>query len=197
MKRVRVQLLFTLAASGFLPARAIEPLDSAASILTMRRVYVDVFAGGETAAQLRDMIISALHAARVVQITEVQERSDVILKGSGEDLVYTEDHSSSDNLNIHTNGSSSATSGKGYSSKGLSAGENESSHITERKHESSAAIRLVNREGDVIWSATKESQGGKFLGASADVADRLVKQLTHDIERSRSSAAKQAGKPTL
>ena len=194
MKREAIAI--TLLAGACLPAWAIEPLDSAASIATMRRVYVEPFAGGETAAQLRDMVISALHAARIVDITENPERSDVVLKGSGEDLVYTEDHSSSDNLNIHTNGSSSA-SGKSSSSKGLSAGENESSHITERKHEASAAIRLVNREGDVIWSATKESQGGKFLGASADVADRLMKQLTQDVARMRSSSARQAGKPSL
>ena len=189
-------LAFTLLSSACLPAWSIEPLDSAASIATMRRVYVEPFAGGETAAQLRDMVIGALHAARIVEITENPERSDVVMRGSGEDLVYTEDHSSSDNLNIHASGSSSA-SGKGNSSRGLSAGENESSHITERKHEASAAVRLVNREGDVIWSATRESQGGKFLGASADVADRLVKQLTQDVARMRSSSARQAGKPTL
>jgi len=187
-------LLFTVAVG---PLLAIERAETDATILTMRRVYVEPFGGGETAGQLRDMLIAALHATHLVQITEKQERADVVLKGSGEDLVYTEDHSSSDNLNIHTNSSESGTSRKGYNSKGISAGENESSHISERKHESSAAVRLVNREGDVIWSAAKESQGGKFRGASADVADKLVKQLLQDMERAKSSDAKQAGKPVL
>ena len=35
-----------------------------------------------------------------------------------------------------------------------------------------AAVRLVNKDGDVIWSTTQESQGGKFRRASTDVADR-------------------------
>jgi len=187
-------LLFALFS---LPAFAIERAETDATILTMRRVFVEQFGGGSTAGQIRDMLISALHATHLVQLTEKEERSDVVLKGSGEDLVFTEDHSSSDNLNIHTNSSESGTSSKGYASKGISAGENESSHVSERKHESSAAVRLVNREGDVIWSATKESQGGKFRGASADVADKLVKQLLQDMDRARSSAAKQAGKPVL
>jgi len=178
-------------------AAAIDRVESDVSILTMRRVFVEPFGGGETAAQIRDMLISALQNSHLVQVTENQERSDVVLKGSGEDLVYTEDHSSTDNLNIHTNSSDSGSSTKGYASKGISAGENESSHVSERKHESSAAIRLVNREGDVIWSATKESQGGKFRGASVDVAEKLVKQLTQDVERMRASSAKQAGKPVL
>ncbi len=180
-----------------LPVCAIERAETDATILTMRRVFVEPFGGGTTAEQIRDMLISALHGTHLVQLTEKQERADVVLKGSGEDLVFTEDHSSSDNLNVHTNSSESGTSTKGYASKGISAGENESSHVSERKHESSAAIRLVNRDGDVIWSATKESQGGKFRGASADVADKLVKQLVQDMERARSSAAKQAGKPVL
>ncbi len=180
-----------------LPVFAIERAETDATILTMRRVFVEPFGGGTTAEQIRDMLISALHGTHLVQLTEKQERADVVLKGSGEDLVFTEDHSSTDNLNIHTNSSESGTSTKGYASKGISAGENESSHVSERKHESSAAIRLVNRDGDVIWSATKESQGGKFRGASADVADKLVKQLVQDMDRARSSAAKQAGKPVL
>jgi len=194
---IRVFALLFIA--GALPAGAIERVESDATIVTMKRVFVEAFGGGDTAAQLRDMVISALQNAHVVQVTESQERSDVLLRGSGEDLVFTEDHSTNDNLNLHTNSSSSsnATYSKGSSSKGISAGENESSHITERKHEASAAIRLVNREGNVIWSATKESQGGKFRGASADVADKLVKQLVQDIDHSRASEAKQAGKPVL
>lgn len=187
MRRVTA-LLLTMYVSAF----AIERVDADATIVTMRRLFVEQFGGGETAAQLRDMIISAFQSSHIVQITENADRADVVLKGSGEDLVFTDEHISSDNLNIHTNSGSGASGGKASSSTGIVAGENESSHISERKHESSAAVRLVNREGDVIWSSTKESQGGKFRGASADVADKLARQLVHDI-----SAARQAGKPTL
>jgi len=45
--------------------------------------------------------------------------------------------------------------------------------------------RLVNREGDVIWSTTQESLGAKFRGASADVADKITKQLVEDFRRAR------------
>ena len=187
MTRV-IALLLAMSA----PAIAIERVDGDATILTMKRLFIEPFGGGETAAQIRDMIISSLQSSHIIQITENPDRADVVLKGSGEDLVFTEDHISSDNLNIHTNSSSGAFSGKSSASNGIVAGENESSHISERKHESSAAVRIVNRQGDVIWSTTKESQGGKFHGASADVADKMAKQLVHDI-----SAAKQAGKPLL
>ena len=68
---------------------------------------------------------------------------------------------------------------------GLGAGESESSHSVERRHEANAAIRLVNKDGDVIWSTTQESLGGKFRGSSADVADKVTKRLTEDYERAK------------
>jgi len=71
--------------------------------------------------------------------------------------------------------------------RSLSAGvgESESTNIHERKHEAMATVRLVNKDGDVMWSTTQESNGAKFRGASADVADKITKQLTADVERLR------------
>ena len=74
-------------------------------------------------------------------------------------------------------------SGGGYG--GLSVGENESHHIKERKHEAYAAVRLCNKDGDVLWSTTQESLGAKFRGASADVAAKIAHQLTVDVLRTQ------------
>jgi hypothetical protein len=59
-------------------------------LLTVRRVFVDRFSGGETAAQMRDMIINGLQNSKLFTITENQEKADAILRGSGEDLVFNE-----------------------------------------------------------------------------------------------------------
>jgi hypothetical protein len=66
---------------------------------------------------------------------------------------------------------------------GVSDGENV--RIQERKHEASVSVRLVNREGDVIWSTTQESRGAKFKSAGADVADKVARRLAADVERVR------------
>lgn len=151
----------------------------------VRRVFVDRLAGGETAAQMRDMIIASLQNARLFVITENEERADAILRGSGEDLVYTETHATGDSLNAHASlGTSRSTRQRGaYAS--LGAGENESSRSTERRHEAVASVRLVSKGGDVIWSTTQESVGGKFRGASADVADKITRVLKEDFARAR------------
>jgi hypothetical protein len=178
------------------PPSAIET-ENLRQLLTLRRVFVDRFLGGETAAQLRDMVISALENSKLFVITESAERADATLRGSGEDLVFNDVHSSSDSLNVHSSlgleqsDDSGALRGgtRTYErtgrNVGVGAGDSESSHSVERRHEANATVRLVNKDGDVIWSTTQESQGGKFHGASADVADKITKRLLEDYERAR------------
>jgi hypothetical protein len=161
-------------------------------LLKINRVYVDRLTGGETAAQMRDMLVSSLEGSKLFLITENQERADTFLRGAAEDLVYTDVHSTSEGINARTNLGTSRSirgyNGIGNSDSitgGLGVGENESSHIEERRHEAVAAVRLVNKDGDVIWSTTQESLGGKFRRASTDVADRITKKLIEDYERAK------------
>jgi hypothetical protein len=155
-------------------------------LLTIRRVYVDRLTGGETAAQMRDILISSMAGADLFILTENQERADVTLRGAAEDLVFTDSHTSSDSINAHANiGTGRTTTAQRSPTAGLSLGENESDHSAERRHEAIAAVRLVNKDGDVIWSTTQESLGAKFHGASADVADKITAKLKEDFEKAR------------
>jgi hypothetical protein len=58
------------------------------------------------------------------------------------------------------------------------------------------SVRMVNQDGDLIWATSQESKGAKYKGASADVADKVVKQLMRDVEKltknSDATAASQA-----
>jgi hypothetical protein len=166
-----------------------------ASLLAVHRVYVDRLTGGATAAQLRDLIISALQGTKLFVLTENEQRADAVLRGAAEDLLFTDKFSSSEGLSARGNSSDSSNSSSGSSifhsgsgrslSMGAGISENDAVHIEERKHEAMAAVRLVNRDGDVLWSTTQESLGGKFKGAGADVADKIARQLAADIERTR------------
>ena len=162
--------------------------NSLKQLLTIRRVYVDHLTGGETAAQMRDILLSSLEGSMLFVLTENPERADATLKGAAEDLVFTEVHTSSVGINAHANlgvrtGGSTRTS-RGDTA-GMGVGENESDHSAERRHEAVAAVRLVNKDGDVIWSTTQESRGAKFRGASTDVADKITAKLKEDFARAR------------
>ena len=176
------------------PDPAAVDQEALAQLLVVRRVFVDRFSGGETAAQMRDMILSGLQNTKLFVVTENPDRADAFLRGSAEDLVFTDEHNSSDSIHAGANlsrGSSSSytgrTSGREQDSKsqGINFGDSESSHSVERRHEAVAAVRLVNKDGDVIWSTTQESMGGKFRGSSADVADKVTKKLVEDYDRAR------------
>jgi hypothetical protein len=180
------------------PAMAKADEEILQQLFTVRRIFVDRLSGGDTAVQMRDMIISSLENSRLFVITENQERADAILRGSAEDLVFTDVHSSSDSIHAQANFSLSSgqtygsTSRSGSSSRdqrsqsnGVNVGDSESSHSAERKHEALAAVRLVNKDGDVIWSTTQESIGGKFRGSSADVADKITRKLMEDYDRAK------------
>src|SRR5258707_15374954 len=68
-------------------------------LLNARRLFVDRLTGGETAAQMRDILMSSLQETRLFVITENQDRADVILRGAAEDLVFSETHGSSEGVN--------------------------------------------------------------------------------------------------
>ena len=176
------------AQDGIIPA-AIEEI-GLRQLRTIHRVYVDRLTGGETAAQMRDILISCLDGSKLFILTENQEHADAVMRGAAEDMVFTEVHNSTDSLNAHTNLGSSHNSG-GYARSGsggyagFGVGENESEHSAERRHEAIAAVRLVNKDGDVIWSTTQESLGAKYRGASADVADKIAGKLKEDFERAK------------
>jgi hypothetical protein len=160
--------------------------NSLKQLLQIRRVYVDRLTGGETAAQMRDILLSSLEGTNLFVLTENVERADATLKGAAEDLVFTEVHTSSDGINAHTNfGTGRTTSNSRGANAGFGVGENESDHSSERRHEAVAAVRLVNKEGDVIWATTQESMGAKFRGASTDVADKITVKLKEDFARAR------------
>jgi hypothetical protein len=194
---MRVLLMILLGAAAGVPSGpgAQDPPSPAAieaaslrQLLSIRRVYVDRLTGGETAAQMRDILISSMQGAKLFVLTENQERADAILRGAAEDLVFTEVHTSSDSINAHANLGVRTGSNTRYArgdSAGIGLGENESDHSAERRHEAIAAVRLVNKDGDVIWATTEESLGAKFHGASADVADKITAKLKEDFEKAR------------
>jgi len=185
-----------LATLGMSAVAADNPSSTAAieenslkQLLEIRRVYVDHLTGGETAAQMRDILSSSLEGSMLFVLTENPERADATLKGAAEDLVFTDVHSSSDSVNARTNfGTGRSTRNSNGMNAGFGVGESESDHSTERRHEAVAAVRLVNKDGDVIWATTQESLGAKFRGASTDVAEKITAKLKDDFARARKLA---------
>ena len=185
-----------------LAALAVEGRPVEAALADVHRVYVDQLGGGKTSDQFRDMLIASMQGTGLFVLTENPERADATLKGSGDDLIYTEQRGSSDSIGVHANAGESSSSrarSEGASSSasaGVGISDSESSHSEERRHEATGSVRLVGKNGDVIWSTTQESAGGKFRSAMADVADKIVRQLADETRKMRDAAAEARNKQT-
>jgi len=196
LTRLLVVVVAGLTGTAFAAEPALNPIqeNSLRQLLQIRRVFVDHLTGGETAAQMRDILLSSLEGTSLFVVTENAERADATLRGAAEDLVFTEVHSSSESINAHSNiGSGRTSSSSRGAYAGLGMGESESEHSSERRHEAVAAVRLVNKDGDVIWATTQESLGAKFRGASTDVAEKITAKLKADFARARALFGAPAG----
>ncbi|HVW11292.1 MAG TPA: hypothetical protein VHC90_22055 [Bryobacteraceae bacterium] len=198
---MRAIVCFALALAAPVTAFAVEGRPVEAALADVHRVYVDQLGGGKTSDQFRDMLISSMQSTGLFVLTENPERADATLKGSGDDLIYTDKRESSDSIGVHANAGESSSSRARESgvassaSAGLGVSDNESDRVEERRHEATGSVRLVDKNGDVIWSTTQESDGGKFRSAMADVADKIVRQLADETRKMRDLAA-EARNPT-
>src|SRR5579863_10403495 len=185
-------LCAVLSFAPFLEEQQTPEQQSAEQLSKVRRIYIAILTGGDSALQLRDLLITSLHNSKQFIITEDEDKADATLKGAGDDDVFTDTFQSTEGINAHTQISSGSSEGlRNYAnsssnrSGGITIGENDSRRTEERKHEAIATVRLVSKDGDVIWSATAESLGAKFMGASADVADKIAKRLVTDYKASK------------
>jgi hypothetical protein len=179
-----------------------------AKLLGVARIYIDDFGSDPVAKQIQAMVVNSISESKRFIITENKDKADAILKGTALEKTSQEFHALNDKAAAATshgghsgevngtfiNGSGSVSgSSHGYHSSSAIAAD-DSTASTETINDARVAVRLVAADGDVIWSTTQESRGAKYKGASADVADKVVKQLMRDLEKLQ-AAVSDANKP--
>ena len=186
------------------PAQSSAPsadAELAGKVLKVRRIYVESFGDDKNSQILQAMVINSLAASKRFIITENKEKADAVLKGTAIEKTSQEVHAIGESTAVA--GAAGAVSGSANrSSASISgasvahaAGIEDSQLTTETIDRAAVAVRLIAADGDLIWATTQESKGAKFKGASADVADKVVKQLLHDIERIEGPSAAKTKPP--
>jgi hypothetical protein len=164
-------------------------------LLAVKTVYVDELRGADGREQIRDMLIGSLQRTGLFILTEDQEHADAYLRGSAEDLIFTEVYRQRDGIQVRGSVSASERDSEDseFRSNSFGVGDTDENYRREQKHEAMAAVRLVLRSGEVVWSTTQESTGAKFRGPAADVAEKVAKELLRAHARARELApAKQS-----
>jgi len=184
--------------------------DLDARIVRVRRIFVEGFGDDVISKQVQAMVISSLTESKRFIVTENKDKADAVLKGSGLEKTSQELHSSTEATAVggaagghsgsvsgsfvNGSGSISGSSSGGFVSR--SAAIEDSSTSTETINDARIAVRLVDKDGDVIWATTQESKGAKYKGASADVADKVVKELLRRLERAEKKPAEKKATPS-
>src|SRR5260370_3436977 len=100
--------------------------ESAGKLAKVRRIYVDILTGGDSALQIRDLLMTSLQRSKLFLITEDEDKADATLKGAGSDTVFTDTFQSSEGINPHSQvggGTASKTNTARYA--GMRIGEND------------------------------------------------------------------------
>ena len=187
-------------------ANATSQLDAELTdkLLKAKRIYLDSFGEDPINKALQAMVLDAIRASKRFIVTENKEKADLILRGAALEKTTQEAHALGSATSVATaaGGHSASISGtstpvggsiSGSSSGGFVArqmGIEDSQASVETINDARVAVRLVSSDGDVVWSTTQESKGGKYKGAMADAADKIVKQLLRDLEKLSHPASK-------
>jgi curli biogenesis system outer membrane secretion channel CsgG len=160
-------------------------LDADAQLVKVKRIYVESFGDDAVSRQLHSMIVASLTTSKRFMVTENKDKADAILKGTALEKTSQELHAYSEGTAAGAGGGGARWTSSGGSAgwAGAAAATEDSAAHTETIDHARVAVRLVNRDGDVIWAATNESKGAKYKGASADAADKIVKQLLRKVAR--------------
>ena len=188
---MRVLLCAMLVAVGLVGGERSLVEEQERKLLGVRTLYVEDLEG-DGAAAIRDMLIGAIHSAGLFVLTEDREGADAYLRGSAEDLIFSEYDRYRNGINVRGSARASERQDGESSSSGTSFGIGETDEASRRirKHEATAAVRIVLANGEVIWSSTQESQGAKYRGAAADVAAKVAEELEKAVERARKGDSK-------
>src|SRR5260221_13918850 len=76
--------------------------ESAGKLAKVRRIYVDIFTGGDSALQIRELLMASLPRSKLFIITEDGDKADATLQGPRSDAGFTDTFQSSDHINAHT-----------------------------------------------------------------------------------------------
>jgi len=179
---VRARLPAVALTAAAILALAQAQTGTQARLASVRRIYVEAFAPDAASQQAQNMLVSALVASKRFVVTEIRDKADAVLKGSAIVRTSQEVHAVGEGTSAGKVAGAAAANGDHAAAAiaGMGMGASDSSLDTETVEHASVSVRLVSPDGDVVWSATKESGGGKYEGAAAAAVDACIKQLLRD-----------------
>lgn len=164
-------------------AQAAAPATAASPVRRVKRIYVESFGTDADSRETQALIVTALVNSKSFVVTENRSRADAILRGEVIANRSQELHAYSEGTAVGGAAGSASANGDNATAAIVARhlGASDSTVDTETVESATVTVRLVDPDGDVIWSTSEQSHGGKYEGAEASAADACVKQLLRDL----------------
>ncbi len=192
-----------LAQSSLLPQEKAAPAavsDSAvdARILQVKRICIGKFGEDALGTQVREMVIARLFEAKKFALLDTENcaSQDFTIKGSITEQREQSFRSESEGISVgrHALGATGTQNSVTVGEGGASVSGHESLSSSQTKEHAVVTLRLVNKEGEILWAISMESTGGKIKGAIGDAAERAVRRFVRDLERAEKQRQSKAEK---
>jgi hypothetical protein len=178
------------------PAKAAQETETSpnARLAGVKRVCVQPLGDDAISIQVREMVIAKLFESRRFSLTENCDKADFVLKGTVTERSDRAFRSETESIGARTSVSGSESERSGAARTGTSASASagldsrETLTSSEAKQQAAVTLRLVDKDGEILWAFSSESTGGKTKGAIGDAADRAVARLLRDIQRAEKQA---------
>lgn len=159
----------------------------AAGLLSLKRLCVEKFSGESTeGTRARELAIASLFASKRFSLHENCAKAEAILKGSVS--LEREHRVRSESEGIDFSASASGSGDSGRSAAAAKGGTSERLFSAETGSQASVTLRIVDKDGEILWAHTEESRAGKVKSSLAQAVDHAVKQLLREIEKAQPKA---------
>lgn len=179
------------------------PVEPAANprLQQVKRVCVQNFGDDVLGVQAREMVIARLFESKRFSLTENCEKAEFVLKGAVTERNDRAFRQESEGVGFGASVSGADSSGSGAGRTGTSASASARGDVretlasSENKQHAAVTMRLVDKDGEILWAASLESTGGKTKGAIGDAAERAVRKFLRDLERAEKQVVTNPPKP--
>ena len=162
------------ASSAAAPATA-PPLPE--QLLRVKRICVQNMGADVLGIQVQEMVIARLFESKRFSLTENCDRADYVLKGSITERSTRQFRSESEGIDFGERVQVDSSSGR------AAGGTRETLTSSTAKERAAVTLRLVDKEGEILWATSQESAEGKTKGAIGAAADQAVRRFLRDIEK--------------
>jgi len=158
-------------------------------LVSVKRICVQNLGDDPNGILVQEMVIAKLFESRRFSLTENCDKADFILKGFVTERSDRAFRSETESVGLRASASASDSERAGSARTGTSASastglsDHETLSSTEVKQQAAVTLRLVDKDGEILWAFSSESTGGKTKGAIGDATDRAVRRFLREIER--------------